>query len=85
MEAKSLKKLIKHLVDKKYPELELQDVHVVIEDLGNDMTDIRVYLITNHTYLPLDIDYKKIKNWVKEMGGYLGVKINLVSFAHLEN
>lgn len=85
MEAKSLGKLIKTLIKNKYPELEIQDVQVVIEDLGNDMTDIRVYLITNHKYLPFDIDYKAIKNWVQEMGGYLGEKINLVSFANLDN
>jgi hypothetical protein len=85
MNEKSLEKLIKGLVKRKYPMLDIQEVFVVMEDLGDNMMDTRVYLLTNHTVLPDNLNYKEIKNWVKEMGSFMGEKINLVSFANYNN
>lgn len=79
MKEQALSKLIKRLLDKRFPDSGIKDVVVSISDLGDNMTFTSVYLITEAPYLPEKSD--EILKYVRELSKYMGLQTNVVSFA----
>jgi hypothetical protein len=82
VKAEVIEKVIFKVINKLYPSLNLQEVNVVKEDLGDNAYSVRVYLITNYENLPDIHVTRQIQMDVKDLCRSLGEKANLVSFAN---
>ena len=79
MKKEVLEKVIFKVINKLYPILNLQEVHVLKDADGEPL---RVYLITEYENLPDILVTRKIQTEVKDLCRMLGERVELVSFAN---
>jgi hypothetical protein len=80
VKAEVLEKAIFKVINKLYPSLNLQEIHV-LKDADDD--PLRVFLITSYNNLPDDLTTtRQIQMDVKDICRSLGEKVEIVSFAN---